>query len=388
MFKVVPDQLRMSDGWVRCGRCGEVFDATAQLQPLVAVAPPPNEMAARDAGATVLSELSIAAPPVDESAVTEAAAPAMVASPQAVTPRDEPAQVPATEPPAQEDAVPSLALLPSEVVPVEETRSLSSDPTHAPSQDLVMPEAEAEAEGASGLAEALPATPESEVLAPREPTLMALTLNEPTRIEPVLEASAESAPVSGPAHEAVPPEVASESAPEVPEVSFVRQARRKAFWRRPWVRALLTLVVLALTLALALQVTVQQRDRLAALQPRLMPWLQALCEPLQCRLAPLRQIESVMIDNSAFTKVNGEVFRLGVALRNQATIPVAMPSLELSLTDSQDQPVVRRVLHPADLGAPPVLPAAGEWSVTTNLTLEAEGQAERIAGYRLIAFYP
>ena len=32
MFKVVPDQLRVSDGWVRCGQCNEVFDANANLQ--------------------------------------------------------------------------------------------------------------------------------------------------------------------------------------------------------------------------------------------------------------------------------------------------------------------------------------------------------------------
>lgn len=31
MFKVVPDQLRISDGWVRCGQCDEIFDASANL---------------------------------------------------------------------------------------------------------------------------------------------------------------------------------------------------------------------------------------------------------------------------------------------------------------------------------------------------------------------
>lgn len=36
MFKVVADQLRISDGWVRCGQCKQVFDAAAHLQ-----APPP-----------------------------------------------------------------------------------------------------------------------------------------------------------------------------------------------------------------------------------------------------------------------------------------------------------------------------------------------------------
>jgi predicted Zn finger-like uncharacterized protein len=31
-FKVVEDQLRVSDGWVRCVRCSEVFDATRDLR--------------------------------------------------------------------------------------------------------------------------------------------------------------------------------------------------------------------------------------------------------------------------------------------------------------------------------------------------------------------
>jgi len=31
LFKVVPDQLRISDGWVRCGQCEEVFDASRNL---------------------------------------------------------------------------------------------------------------------------------------------------------------------------------------------------------------------------------------------------------------------------------------------------------------------------------------------------------------------
>lgn len=32
LFKVVPDQLRISEGWVRCGHCAEVFDASSDLQ--------------------------------------------------------------------------------------------------------------------------------------------------------------------------------------------------------------------------------------------------------------------------------------------------------------------------------------------------------------------
>ena len=35
LFKVVADQLRISDGWVRCGHCKQVFDASQHLQKVV-----------------------------------------------------------------------------------------------------------------------------------------------------------------------------------------------------------------------------------------------------------------------------------------------------------------------------------------------------------------
>ena len=31
VFRVVQDQLRVSEGWVRCGRCTEVFNAVENL---------------------------------------------------------------------------------------------------------------------------------------------------------------------------------------------------------------------------------------------------------------------------------------------------------------------------------------------------------------------
>ena len=96
----------------------------------------------------------------------------------------------------------------------------------------------------------------------------------------------------------------------------------------------------------------------------------ALCQPLNCQVGLPRRIESVSIDASNFTRLPPEAFRLQVTLANAATHPVAMPAIELTLTDTQDQPVLRRVLQPADLGpdAPPALPAAGEWSGSVTLT--------------------
>lgn len=41
IFRVVEDQLRVSDGWVRCGRCAEIFDARELLFDIERDAPPP-----------------------------------------------------------------------------------------------------------------------------------------------------------------------------------------------------------------------------------------------------------------------------------------------------------------------------------------------------------
>ncbi|RZJ13712.1 MAG: DUF3426 domain-containing protein, partial [Haliea sp.] len=176
---------------------------------------------------------------------------------------------------------------------------------------------------------------------------------------------------------------------QLDDVSFVRHARRKAFWRRPAVRASLLLIGLALAALLAGQYAVHDRDRIAVRAPALRPVLDALCGPLQCAVAPLRQIESIVIDSSSFNKLRGDAYRLSFTLKNQAAVPVAMPAMELTLTDSQDQPVVRRVLMPEDLGASSSsLAAASEWSGTLAMGVNGNGASARIAGYRLLAFYP
>jgi hypothetical protein len=174
---------------------------------------------------------------------------------------------------------------------------------------------------------------------------------------------------------------------EVPNVSFVRKARRRSVWRHPFVRMLLALLVLVLGAALALQVAYQDRDRLALSQPALRPALEAMCGVLQCRLGPPRQIDAIVIDSSGFNRLRNDTYRLSFTLRNGASVPVAVPAMELTVTDAQDQVLARRVLTPAELGAEnATIPAAGDWSRTVGVALSTGGT--RVAGYRLLAFYP
>jgi Protein of unknown function (DUF3426) len=83
-------------------------------------------------------------------------------------------------------------------------------------------------------------------------------------------------------------------------------------------------------------------------------------------------------------------YRLSVTLKNTGSLPVATPHVELSLQNSQDQVVLRRVLSPADLGATSlVLPPAQD--MVANLTLQISNSqlmGQRVQGYRVLAFYP
>jgi len=171
--------------------------------------------------------------------------------------------------------------------------------------------------------------------------------------------------------------------------SFLRDEQPPSIWRRPAIRLILLVVVLVLLALAALQFLVKERDRVAAMQPTMRPLLEAVCAVVACAIAPLRQIESIVIDSSSFSRVRGDDYRLGFSLKNMAPIDVAMPAIELSLTDPQDQPVIRRVILPAEFGARSgVLASASVWSGSLALTVQPDAGAQRIAGYRLLAFYP
>lgn len=170
------------------------------------------------------------------------------------------------------------------------------------------------------------------------------------------------------------------------DVSFVKAARRRAFWRKPLVRVALVAVSLGLLAVLTGQVAVHERNRLAAMEPRLRSALLALCEPLACALAPQRQISDVVIDSSSFNKARGDSYVLAITMKSRATLPLEMPAVELTLTDAQDQPVLRRVLLPSEMSAPQELPAGGEWNAAVSVLVTTGGA--RVAGYRLLAFYP
>ena len=151
---------------------------------------------------------------------------------------------------------------------------------------------------------------------------------------------------------------------------------------------LLATLGFALSSVLALQMLIQERDEVASALPWLAPSLKVLCQPLNCTLRPQKNIDAILIDNSAFAKLTPESFRLSLVLRNKSATPVAVPALELTLIDAQDEVLVRRVLLSEELfaSADSIEPGA-DWSPSVEVLLPT-AVALRISGYRLLAFYP
>ena len=107
-FKVVSDQLKISDGWVRCGHCSDVFDATIHLEAWVPPHPP------RSGTTATATPPPQPAEPVRAEESIETLAPEGEPDPWL---GDEPRPVVSAEPPAQ---APVAALVADESPPTVE----------------------------------------------------------------------------------------------------------------------------------------------------------------------------------------------------------------------------------------------------------------------------
>jgi len=285
VFRVVQDQLRVSEGWVRCGRCAEVFNAIDGL--------------------------------VDIDA--EAAA------------------KPAQRPPGRDRVLEDLARV-----------------TQAGGIDIETP------------------SPPPPSIAPPPPA----PLPQPQDEEPSPAAFDDSE------FRAEPPE--PRTAGHAPE--FVRRAERAARWQRPIVRLGLAVAAIAGATLLAAQAAVEYRDLVAARWPFSRAALEPACGWLGCRVEAPRSIESLAVESSGLVRIDStSTYRLSVVLRNRASIALAAPAVDLTLTDSQGSVIARRVIRLAEFGQRENS-VAGASDLPLQLTLAA---VERpVSGYTIEIFYP
>ncbi len=448
LFKVVADQLRISDGWVRCGQCQQIFDAAANMQAVPEpalltdfdglpgrVQQPCPEIEKRVEAPTSLSITPPAELPLaDEAHVLDVPEPVVPAF--LIAPANPKAAAPDSSAPALAWPSAPAALVSEPSLPESESGSGSESGSDfewleeyeaAPTALKVL---EQPIEPASALFEEVPSdffaqlaeTPAELIYAEPEPepepepqffapppldkpaeakeakeaeeaeevadwaASLELSPDPQSRIEPVLHQSVGVGAAAKTTPEADAQPILYSLPEDSSEPSFVRTARRQAFWRQLEVRASLVLLSLLLVVMLALQVAVHQRNYLAAAQPQWHPFLQTLCAPFQCKVAPYRDISSVVIDSSSFNKLPDDTYQFAVVLKNTSSNALETPAVELTLTNAQEQTVLRRVFTRKDLSAPRTLSAHGDWSTTLKVELDLSGAP--IAGYRVLAFYP
>jgi len=156
-------------------------------------------------------------------------------------------------------------------------------------------------------------------------------------------------------------------------------------------RAAAWLLGLLLLLLLIAQAAYFFRSELALRLPALKPVLVQVCELLSCTIELPHDADLLSIDSSELEAdaKQPNAFTLHVLLHNHAAHAQALPSLELTLTDTQDQVIARRIFHPADY-----LPGLAEKidalaaKRELALALHLETAELRPTGYRLLLFYP
>ena len=187
-----------------------------------------------------------------------------------------------------------------------------------------------------------------------------------------------------------PAEVADDGAPESADGAAEEDQQAQSLverWSMPaWSAAL------ALVLALALlQLVYLYRSDIARANPAYRPMIESMCETLDCKIELPQQAELISIEVSDLQPDPRHKERLVLAatLKNRAGFAQAFPYVELTLTDSRDQALARRVFPPDVYLSDQAKVEAGfaaNAEQTVRLLIDAMGVGA--TGYRLYIFYP
>ena len=149
--------------------------------------------------------------------------------------------------------------------------------------------------------------------------------------------------------------------------------------------------IFALLITLAAQGLYAFRTELAAQFPGLKPTLTAYCALLRCTIPLPRKSSLLSIESSdlAADTTHPNIIILSALLHNMAAYPQAFPNVQLSLTDTDDKVLARRLFRPADYlktEEHEPLGIAGNREVELKLRLDTLDLNP--AGYKLLLFYP
>ena len=350
VFRVVQDQLKVSEGWVRCGQCSNVFSALEGLFDLDREGPPERPAVSAPADDPDPDP----DPDLDPDPEVGAALPAKENL-------DPPSGIAA-------NALASNELLPVAVAPVAPVATFRPDDDRIDEHLFGKPRPGAE----KGQATHVDARDRIDFSDARFDS----DLFAENTVSPDEDAAHGAAGRLGKA----PLESATQHQP-----GFIRRADRRGRWQGSTTRRTLLACCLIGGAALALQVAHHGRDALASQWPSTLPALSSWCRVAGCTVSAPRRIDDVSVESTALTRASGrDAFVFSAVLRNRGATALAMPSIELSLTDGDGRLVARRALSPGEFGASDRLAPGAEAALDVSL---GTGSL-RVSGYTAEIFYP
>lgn len=326
-FRVTAEQLKVRSGRVRCGACQQVFNALDVLieEPMAVLAPRAAKSGQRPS-----------APSYDSVGETTAAS------------QGEMHEV--TAPPAWRIASETSEPIP-ETLEAGTTLELGDQEPLAPERDQVAKAKLTEPEAAE-LAAIEPAAGQAEVVLPQQ---------------------------------AFRPDMAENSGADADQAEpFPEPPPPPRRW--PWLIG--SLVALA---ALGVQSVLAFRVELAVLWPEAKPALVALCDVADCEVGLPAKAALVGIEASDLHPDSEHPGRLVLTatLKSRAPFAQQFPHLELTLTDTADKAIARKILAPTDYLPPQTSFAEGmRPNADIIVTFGVDSGEVAASGYRLYVFYP
>ncbi len=372
VFRVTSEQLRQKAGKVRCGHCQAVFNAfdhwLAESHDETPVGSPMAEVAAIEQEAAPISSKPAASAPAVEAEQFDPAATIVVGGdwqpeeefPGAPPPLESPEPVdwPVAEPPAV-------------VIPPVETEP-----------EVVAEVASRDVPAAFDAGETLVATPADRIpLYTGEPPALLATADD------AAETPEQSAQAAREAGLVAARELADSSAYNRWAAGTLASDGRGVFDaeepRRP--RWPFVVVGILLFITLAAQMAHHFRSELVMR----LPSLGVVYAALGIAIPLPRNPALVSIETSDLQSDNARgLFVLQATLKNRAAYAQAWPALELSLTDTNDTVVARRVMYAAEYLPPGTTTDAFPPNVDIAVRLWIEAKELGASGYRLYIFYP
>lgn len=410
-FKVSDAHLALASGMVRCGRCSHVFHAPSHFDAPAAEPQPASP------------------PPV---------APAPASTPQQATsfePDDDfELELPDFQPEIGEQAPPQTRINPAQ----HEAAAPAKDDLDLPDYELMQPEPEAPLAWDDFDDEDVRYTPsrDSAPTAPTEPAIdeseaspdnqaeqqdlaafqqaLAEALNTGSRparrIALFDDAANESRTSPPPAAEAPLPdddyELPGRQEPQAsrwqaredieptpaPAPAYDDDEEHESSQRQGWLKNVLLASIGTLgVLLLAAQLLFINRTAVSAELPELRPAFESLCQQFGCEvpLPTQRQLIRTEWSELSFVPQHDHLIQLNATLRNLAPYPQALPLLELSLKDGDDQLIIRKTLKPEEYLSKNDL-ALGRFNANSEIKIVTRMEVSRVKalGYSLHFYYP